>query len=830
MTDKRCEWFCEIDVTEKELVIPNDSQELPIISETLLGKKSKTPTQVKVMMGREHHIDNKTIHYVYLLLSEKQRAEWVKRMIFKGYDVKCENISVEGTEQAEKIFVDSDTCINRAWSVKQDPSKNLDNRNKFQLQYNKLYPNDDKETQRTQILLQKYIVKSRPPGLYLRDRLVVKYDDIESLNDDRTNKKDKYWSEYKGDIEETVGDLLPLLNEERFINNNYWIEIGKALYNVEYSLRQKYAQEKIKYTKEDFNGLEIWKFATGKIDQDKVKCCAKYYKSQDFKTKNGITIKTIAWYAKDDDLKGYLNWHKKWCENELKASLKGNEIIKQGNTKIAKFLYKTYWLDIDFKSGKHPDLYIYCNNKWELNTDYENLKRLISDDFKNKYIDYRTELSIQLLKDPEPNNNISLNNSIGAIVNILNFITLNKYIDDLIKLSIQFFRSNIFEIYLDDNDKLIGVKNGVIDLTGQSPLFREGKPEDYISKCTKTEYNEELDWEDENVVTCMKWFKQIFIDDDLVEYYLSLSSSFLKGTNTNKVFMVFSGNGNNSKSMLKILYEESLGDYSYTFPTTILTGKRTGSGSATPDTAGAEGARICFLQEPDGSDTFNEGMLKELSGGDKMYVRALYGKAKNIPIKFSLVLMCNDIPMINNPGKALKNRLRILPFLSEWVDDAPESEEEQFKQRKFKINKSFRYEINNLTEAFLWILVQKYKEYKCELSKEPQIVTEKTKEYWEDVDFYQQYINNYLIKDKDASLTFEELQSDFTLWCKDLKRKVPKSHILKKIFIEKIGKLDKNNGIESWSGMRIKIGDSNANSNNDGLSNNRVIDRGLVNC
>ena len=78
---------------------------------------------------------------------------------------------------------------------------------------------------------------------------------------------------------------------------------------------------------------------------------------------------------------------------------------------------------------------------------------------------------------------------------------------------------------------------------------------------------------------------------------------------------MYTGKGSNGKSILVKLMEIVLGDYKGTVPITLITQGRNKIGSASPETA-QQGKRYAVMQEPSKGDRINEGIMKELTGGD----------------------------------------------------------------------------------------------------------------------------------------------------------------------------------------------------------------------
>ena len=69
------------------------------------------------------------------------------------------------------------------------------------------------------------------------------------------------------------------------------------------------------------------------------------------------------------------------------------------------------------------------------------------------------------------------------------------------------------------------------------------------------------------------------------------------GTNDNQTFNIYTGCGRNGKSKLVELMSMILGDYKKTVRITMITQKRTGIGSASPEIAQLKGCRYVVMQE-----------------------------------------------------------------------------------------------------------------------------------------------------------------------------------------------------------------------------------------
>lgn len=125
----------------------------------------------------------------------------------------------------------------------------------------------------------------------------------------------------------------------------------------------------------------------------------------------------------------------------------------------------------------------------------------------------------------------------------------------------------------------------------------------------------------------------------------------------------FYGNGANGKSVLIDLMARVLGDYAATAKIESLTGtNRRGGGDATPDLVPLIGARFVRASEPDEGVKWQEGLIKDLTGGEPILVRALHSDFVSVRPQFKLIISGNHKPDIRGTDDGIWRRLKLVPF------------------------------------------------------------------------------------------------------------------------------------------------------------------------
>lgn len=590
--------------------------------------------------------------------------------------------------------------------------------------------------------------------------------------------------------------FLSLLKNDRWVDSFYWLDIGQALYNI--------------YNGND-RGLQLWITFSANEDEFSEDDCREKYAA--FYLSNYLTIKTLAWYAREDSPEEYSKWHKEWYLKSFRTATNGI------HSDVAEALYRVYWLEFACADNNKNGLYHFNNHIWTHQPNCIELKKKISGEFRKMYEEYRSKLAHDVINLKDLNDKNSIEYEIKQITKLVAKLGTTSFKSQITTECLEKFYIQDFATKLDSNNDLMGCVNGIICAGKESAMFRKGKPEDYVSKTTGILYIKDYTWNSPIVIQVVTWLEQIFPDKELYDYVTKLFASCIRGGNDDKIFPIFTGRGDNSKSMLKKQFELSFGSYCITLPTTVFTSKRQGSGP-TPELAQAKAAKLAFMDETNSDDSLNNGAIKGLTGKDKFYARNCNENGGAITATFKLILQCNDVPLIPHPDKAIKNRLTIIPFLSTWVRNPPKTTEEQKKERKFKMDTTFESKLAAFAPAFLWILVQRYTIYCTEGLIAPEIIKEHTEEYWRQNDMYFQFINEDLeyvyVKEKD-----KELDSNVTLgvpqaytrfkdWCTEF---YPGTKINRKNFTEAIdSRLNQKSHNKRWFGIRLK---TNANKKDD---------------
>lgn len=570
--------------------------------------------------------------------------------------------------------------------------------------------------------------------------------------------------------------ILPLLADWRAANRSDWIMVGWVLYNIGHGTR---------------DAFDLW------IDFSQ-RCPSKFseavciYEWENMQVRD-VTLGTLMYFAKNDNPKLY---------GEFISSLRTVMEVKDTHADIARRMYELYANEYVCVSPKNSLWYKFENHHWRP-IDGVVLHSKI-DDIISEYEDERRNF-LDLLKEATDRYKKMYEAGIKALDKVIKDLKSHPFKCNVLKECAVLFYNEKFIEKLDTNPLLFGFRNGVYDL--KTHKLRDGIPEDYISTQSPMNYVE-FSATDPKVVEVYECLRKTFPDNELYDFFMDTTSEVFIGGNDRKFVLFWSGRGNNGKSVIQSFMDKILGPYSIKFPTALITGKRTQSSSCTPEMARAgSGVRWAVIQEPDESEYINAGFLKELSGNDEMYTRALYMPGREIKPMFKLLIVCNKQPKLPHVAHAIINRLCVIPFESTFSSNAPETYEEQLKQKIFpKMGNYIRDKVPELADAFLWVLIDHLRRRgPAPVNIEgpiPSKVRFATDKYVQRNDHYRQFIEENLTADPVAKISTSELYLLFKDWYRS---SIPNSQLpCKTDVVDYFEELWGSPKAGAWRGYRVK--------------------------
>lgn len=297
----------------------------------------------------------------------------------------------------------------------------------------------------------------------------------------------------------------------------------------------------------------------------------------------------------------------------------------------------------------------------------------------------------------------------------------------------------------DKDDMLLNVANGYIDLTSRE-LYKHDINK-MFSQITNTDYTEKM-----QPAVWLDFLNDIFAGDQKVIRYIQKALGYsLTGSTREQIMFILFGKGRNGKSIFVEVISEILGDYSNNMQAKSLMVKK--NDNVNTDIARLSKARFVTSSEPNEGFRFDEGLIKQLTGGDKVTARFLYAEEFEYTPKFKIWVSTNHKPIIRGTDDGIWRRLVLIPF------DVQIPEEKVDKDLKYKLLREAPAILNWMAEgAYMWMQ---------EGLAMPEKLKEAVQKYRNEMDTLGQFIEDCCKVDKNSSEKVSNLHQAYKTWSND---------------------------------------------------------------
>jgi len=518
----------------------------------------------------------------------------------------------------------------------------------------------------------------------------------------------------------------------------------------------------------------------------------KYFKDKP----NGVTIRSIMYWAKQDVFDAYEKVKKNTRDYYIDQTVESPTDFD-----FAMVLYQMFKDVYVCSSLVAKTWYVFRNHRWELDRG-QSLRMAISVDMVNAYQDKQIGWTNELQHfDQADERYTALSNRIKRMTELIMKLKRTNDKNNIMREAQELFFDEHFEKNMDANKWLLCFKNGVIDI--KERIFRNGLPQDYITKSTNIVYDPFDETKHRNTADkLLAFMEQLFPVKSLNAYMWNHLASTLIGENINQSFNIYKGSGSNGKSILTDFMEMCLGDYYGTVPITLVTEKRPGIGGTTSEIIQLKGVRYAVMQEPSKDARINEGMMKQLTGDSKLSGRALYHEQETFMIQFHLIVCTNQLFEINSNDDGTWRRIRICEFMSKFVD--PHSPPLQNEPYQFPKDKNLKEQLKDWAQVFISMLVKLAFDNQG-IVDACDIVKLSSNKYRQGQDHISAFMNEMVIVKEGGFIKKTELCEQFKLWFQEQQgnRKAPKGSELCEYMDIKYGTSKKTKSGSGWENVKI---------------------------
>ena len=344
--------------------------------------------------------------------------------------------------------------------------------------------------------------------------------------------------------------------------------------------------------------------------------------------------------------------------------------------------------------------------------------------------------------------NLSQFESINRLENIAKFATTDR------SVSASDFDTDPF---------LLAASDMWIDLTNGKAFAPT--PSKLVSKALSVNYDHDAD--------CPNFLK--FLDDifernqELIGFVQRAIGYSLTGSTSEQCLFIMIGDGANGKSTFINVINKLLGSYGSTAASQTLIAN--GGNSIGDDLVDLIGARLITVSETEEGQSLAEAKIKQMTGGDRLKGRPLYGTHIQFNIIGKLWLATNSLPQINNTDHGIWRRIKAIPFNRTF------SVEEQDKNLIEKLLQELPGILNWAIEGCL--------DWQKNGLQTPDIFEAQVAEYRISMDSISQFIQDECEVGKDHSCAASKFFQAYRDWCGSAGRK-PQSQTAFKRALEKL--------------------------------------------
>ena len=207
----------------------------------------------------------------------------------------------------------------------------------------------------------------------------------------------------------------------------------------------------------------------------------------------------------------------------------------------------------------------------------------------------------------------------------------------------------------DANLFTLGTPGGTVDLrTGE---LRQARREDMISRMTSVAPSERgrhpEQWE--------RFLHETFDGDRQVIAFMQRAAGYaLTGSTEEHKLLFLFGAGRNGKSVFLNTLLDISGDYGRRVAATTFLSSQTERHPT--DIAGLQGARLAIASELQRGKVWDEAVIKDLTGGDRMTARFMRQNYFDFDPQMTLMIAGNTQPSFRGVDEAIRSRVVLVPF------------------------------------------------------------------------------------------------------------------------------------------------------------------------
>lgn len=302
---------------------------------------------------------------------------------------------------------------------------------------------------------------------------------------------------------------------------------------------------------------------------------------------------------------------------------------------------------------------------------------------------------------------------------------------------------------LNKNPYLLNTPSGTFDLRKGLGGFSEHKAEDFITKITTVSPgNKGKDiWLD-----CLD---KIYGDAELIDYVQRICGLAVIGKVFIEAMIIAYGDGGNGKSTFWNAIFRVLGNYSGKLSADALT--TSVRRNVKPEMAEMAGRRLLIASESQEGARLNESMIKQLCSTDEVMAEKKYKDPFYFTPTHMLVLYTNHLPRISGSDDGIWRRLIVIPYTRKLT-----GKDDIKNYADYLYENAGEYILSWLIEGAKKVIDSKFR------IEEPKVVTDAIKEYKEQSNWFNHFIEDCCEIGKGYEVSSSQLYSSYRAYCSSI--------------------------------------------------------------
>jgi putative DNA primase/helicase len=217
---------------------------------------------------------------------------------------------------------------------------------------------------------------------------------------------------------------------------------------------------------------------------------------------------------------------------------------------------------------------------------------------------------------------------------------------------------------MDNRPDLVNLANG--EYNTETKELEPHVPEHYMTRMMGAKHDPEAiapNW--------TKFLEQVLPDEDVRRYVQRAVGYSLLGSADERAFFIIHGPSGTGKSQFLSTLEHAFGSYATTAAEGTFRLNREGGNGPTNDLNDLRGKRLVTTSETAEGTSFNESLMKRLTGQDSITSRGLYQENVKWTPECAIWLATNYPPRFNSDDDAIWKRAKLVPFMTRFGTDAP---------------------------------------------------------------------------------------------------------------------------------------------------------------